>query len=196
MKAFKGYEPKVNTGNFDRLPVGNYIVKILAAKEQAYTWGSVLLIQFDIAEGEYAGYYTDRYNNRQNKEEKYKGVFRLNVPKADGSEKDKWTMAKFNHCMGCLEADNPNFTWKWDESKLKGLKAGMVFREKEWAYDGKTGTYPEPFNLARIDDIEKGLVRTPKPKLLSEEEKQAAGLPNIDVDEFTEINSDAGDLPF
>jgi hypothetical protein len=186
MEAFKGYEAKATEGG-DKLPVGNYKVRIIDAAEVTYSWGNVLQIRFDIDDGPFKDYYTNRYRNRQNKDENYKGVFRLTVPKGDDTDKDAWNIRRFNNAMGVLEKDNPGWKWRWDEKKLSGLKCGMVFRSKEWEYNGKTGFYPEPYNLASRDVLD--MIATPAPKRLAR---------SIDIanDEFVAVDSSAGDLPF
>ncbi len=195
MKAFKGYEAKVTAGQ-DKLPVGNYPVRIISAEEQRYDWGNVLVLKFDIADGDYIDYYTNRYNRRQSDSEKYKGFFRVNIPTGDGSDKDKWNVHRFNNIMGCLERDNPGFKWNWDEKRLSGLKTGMVFRSREWAYDGNTGFYTEPYAIVPISMLEQ--TNTPKPKMLTNEQKLANGIRiTMDTDEeFDTIDNGAGDLPF
>ena len=52
MKAFNGLEIKKSAGASEPLPAGGYVAKILNAKVEEYSWGEVLVISFDIAEGE------------------------------------------------------------------------------------------------------------------------------------------------
>ena len=56
MKAFGGFKPEKSASR-DQLPVGGYIAKILNAEEVTYDWGSVLLISFDITEGDYKDFF-------------------------------------------------------------------------------------------------------------------------------------------
>ena len=56
MKAFNGLEIKKSVGASDPLPAGGYVANILNAKVEEYSWGEVLVISFDIAEGEYKGF--------------------------------------------------------------------------------------------------------------------------------------------
>ena len=45
MKAFNGFEAKRSAAK-EPLPAGGYVAKIMGAKEETYTWGSVLVISF------------------------------------------------------------------------------------------------------------------------------------------------------
>ena len=65
MKEPKGYsEAQAYTEN-EKLPAGGYPIKIMAAKVDTYDWGEVLLIQFDISEGQYKGFYKKNYESQQ-----------------------------------------------------------------------------------------------------------------------------------
>ena len=89
MKAFSGFAPEKPSSR-KQLPVGGYIAKILDAEEVTYDWGSVLLISFDIAEGDYMNFFEKDYDAQQSEDKKWRGTYRLNIPKDDGSEKDGW----------------------------------------------------------------------------------------------------------
>ena len=90
----------------ERLPKGGYVIKIINAKEEVFSWGSRLAIAFDIAEGEYAGFYNKNFQNQTGEDKKWKGVFRLNIPKEDGSDGDEWTQKKFNTSILNIQDSN------------------------------------------------------------------------------------------
>ena len=73
------YEPQ------ERLPIGGYVLKILKTKVETYSWGQVLVLMIDVAEGEHAGFYQKNYNGQQ-QDKKWKGTYRINLPKNDSSE--------------------------------------------------------------------------------------------------------------
>ena len=52
MQKPKGYDDVKPYVQQERLPAGGYVLKIMKAEEVKYDWGSVLLISFDVAEGE------------------------------------------------------------------------------------------------------------------------------------------------
>ena len=50
------------------LPAGGYIAKILNAEVKEYTWGEVLVVSFDIAEGEYKDFFANQYKANSNED--------------------------------------------------------------------------------------------------------------------------------
>ncbi|MFR8011236.1 MAG: hypothetical protein ACLU8W_05690 [Clostridia bacterium] len=52
MRPFNGAKAE-RRAQREILPAGGYVAKILDAKEVEYSWGTVLLVSFDIAEGEH-----------------------------------------------------------------------------------------------------------------------------------------------
>ena len=165
MKAFSGYKAEKSASR-EQLPVGGYIAKILNVEEVNYDWGSVLLISFDIAEGFYAGFFQKDYNNQQGEDKKWRGTYRLNVPKDDGSEKDGWTKRTFGNAMWCVEDANPGYHWDWNEKGLKGKTVGVLFRNEEWEYNGNTGWSTRCCTFAPIGDVRDGTFKMPKDKPL------------------------------
>ena len=194
MRAYKGYnEAKVYT-EAEKLPVGAYIVRLMkGARVEKYTWGEVLLVPFDIDEGEYKDFYTKQFQSSQMEDKKYKGVFRMTLPKEDGSEQDEWTLRRLKTNFVAVEDSNPNYHWDWNEAGLAGKKVGMLFQNTEWEFDGKTGWSAQPHSMKSIDDIRDGKYKLPADKPL----KNKKGGIDINVDDdFKPIASDDGDLPF
>ena len=150
----------------EKLPVGGYVIKILNAKEEEYSWGSVLAIAFDIAEGEHTGFFNKNFQNQQGEDKKWKGVFRLNIPKEDGSEKDAWTQKKFNTTIVNIEDSNNGYFWDWDESKLKGKIVGALFNNKEYEFNGNHGFFTNCHSFVPVENIRSGKFTIPKDTLL------------------------------
>lgn len=186
MKPFTGYEAKRSTR--EQIPVGGYIVKILDAEEVHYTWGRVLMLRFDIAEGDYQDYFKKEYKDQTREDKKWQGVYRLYVPKEDGSQEDGWTKNTFNGVMFAFEDSNLGFHWDWDETKLKGLTVGALFRNEEWEYDGRTGWKTKCCSLIPVEDVRQKRYNMPKDKPLPPAKKPAS------TADFEEITDD--DLPF
>lgn len=63
MKPVTGYaEAKATNFNApERLPVGGYVLRILDVKEVNYQWGDVIILRFNIAEGEQKGFFDKQY---------------------------------------------------------------------------------------------------------------------------------------
>jgi len=196
MKKFSGYEPKRMTAR-EPIPVGGYVVKVLNVKEQNYDWGDVLVICFDVIEGDYKGFFKNDLDNQTQEDKKWKGTYRLGIPKDDGSERDGWTKNTFNGVMYSFEESNKGFKWDWDESKLKGLVVGALFRNKEWEFNGRSGWTTECCSLIPADDIRNNKFKMPKDKPLNGGAKSAKNTTkstnsNSDFEEIT----DADDFPF
>ena len=91
--------------------------------------------------------------------------------------------------MTAIEDSNEGYTWDWDENTLVGLTAGLLFRNKEYDYEGRQGFWTEPFKFISADKVRTGDFKMPKDKLLPPKKKQAAPPAG-----FTEITDD--DVPF
>lgn len=167
MKKFEGYKPEKTTTR-ELLPAGGYVAKILDAKVVTYDWGDKLEISFDIADGEYKDFFKRDYNGQPSEEKKWRGVLRLNVPKDDGTEKDGWSKNAFNRALGAVEYSNSGYHWEWNEATLKGKTVGVLYRNKEWEYDGNTGWTTECCAFADVADIREGKFKMPKDKPLKE----------------------------
>lgn len=201
MKKFNGYTEATTFTERPKLPVGGYIVKILDAKELIYSWGSVLNISFDIAEGEQKGFYQKDFDLQTQEDKKWKGNYRLNVPKDDGSEQDSWTKSKFKTVMEQgIEVSNKGFKWDWDESKLKGKTIGAIFNRKEWEMDNdngyKCGFFTNCYSLNPVEAIRSGNFEIPADSLIPDS-KRIAKPADTTSDGFKDIPSDnLEDLPF
>lgn len=165
MKAFNGFEAKKSAGR-EILPVGGYVAKILNAEEVTYDWGSVLLVSFDVIEGDYRDFFAKDYKAQDSEDKKWRGTYRLNIPKDDGSEKDGWTKRTFGNAMWAIESSNPGYHWNWDEASLKNKVVGVLFRNREWEMNGNTGWTTECCAMTSVDDIRQGTFKTPKDKPL------------------------------
>jgi hypothetical protein len=154
IKKYNGFEAKISAGSGEKLPVGGYICKILKPEVIDYSWGSVLILNIDVDQGEYKGFYAEQYKNNTNEDKKWKGTLRVNLPKDDGSEQDGWTKNSFQNTIGCIEEANPGYHWNWDENSLKGKLIGIAFREEEWAINGNTGWATRPWKAIPVAAIE------------------------------------------
>ena len=187
MKKFD-VEIKRSVSGSDPLPVGGYVAKIMNAEVKEYTWGDVLVVSFDIAEGEYKDFFANQYKANTNEDKKWKGNFRINVPQ----ESNQWFESQkrtFGNAIACIEESNCGYAWDWDETKLKGKTVGVLFREREWEWEGKSGITTECCTFCSVDDVRSGNFKTPRPKMLKKEE--AVETKPV----FEEVVSDE-DLPF
>lgn len=191
MQKVKDWDTVQAVGEAVKLPVDGYVCKIMDAKEMTYngTSGefSRLEVSFDIAEGEYKGFFANDYRAQQQEDKKWKGVLRLYIPKDDGSEMDEWTKRRLKSLTESAEDSNSGFHWEWDESKLKDKLVGIVFRNEEWDFNGKTGWKAQAFKAVSVSAVRDGKFSIPKEKPLANS--------NASSNTFTEVE-DNEDLPF
>lgn len=147
-----------------KLPVGAYVCRIKKAVCQSNDYGDQLCLLFDIIEGEHKDFFQKDFNANTQQDKKWKGVLRLFLPKDDGSEKDEWTKSTFKGMVTSVEKSNPGYVWNWDENTLAGKVIGILFRNEEWEYDGKTGWTARPFRAMSVDTVRSGDYQLPKDK--------------------------------
>jgi len=143
------YSPK------EQLPAGLYIAKCIGAKVDHVKDFDNLIIQVEITNGEYAGFYKRQYEAAQGGqyEARYRGTYRVRIPK-NGDE--RWVTSRFNRqIIGAFEDSNPQFHWDWEESHLKGLAIGLNVRNS--SYNGNAFT--EIGALESVEGIRSGKVK-------------------------------------
>ena len=161
MKAFNGYdkakEAAQRTGG-GRLPKGAYVCKILGVKYEEGKGGAsnVLRVQFDITEGEYAGFFKKQYDENKSDDKKFKGQTTIYEPNDDGSERDDWTKKTFASWTNALEDSNKGYTWDWDEKKWKGKAIGIVFGETGTVIEGKEVVYTDARYPVSVEKVRSG----------------------------------------
>lgn len=175
------------------LPAGGYVAKIAGARIEDYTWGSVLVIAFDIYEGEYTNFFKDRFENDPRDDKKWKGVYRITIP----DEKSQYFSSQqrsFNNLIYSLETSNGNYVFDWNEKNLKGLLIGVLFRNKEWEFNGNTGWTTECCSVVSVDDIHEENFTIPKDKPLN----KTQGFQNSQTTNTSPTMTDIADedLPF
>ena len=187
MKKYDVKPEKPSIGR-ETLPAGGYVCQILSARVESNDWGDTLVIAHDVCEGDYKDIFKRDYENNPNEDKKWRGTFRLKLPKDDGTEQDGWKKRSLSNFLWAIEQSNPGFAFDWDEKKLKGKKIGLLYRNKEWAYNDRTGWTTEAAGTDSIDNIREGKFRQLKDKPL-------ANKPVVDAPVFTE-EVDDGELPF
>lgn len=190
IKHFNGYEAKKSGSAREILPAGGYVAKIVSAKVDETQYGDRLIIAFDIAEGDYREFFKRDFDGNQNEDKKWRGVYRLSIPADDGSEKDEWKKKSFNNFTACVQESNDGYVWNWDEKTLKDKFIGVLFRNKEWEINGKTGWTTEASHITDAESIRKGKFKVPKDKPLANSNSNNASFKPVDEGE------EDGELPF
>jgi len=199
MKRLGGYEAAKAYSDQERLPAGGYVLKILDVKYQTNEWGDVILLSFDIYEGEQKDFFAANYRSQTGEDKKWKGVYRLRVPKDDGTEQDSWTMRRFKTVITAFEESNSGYHWNWDEQTLKGKLIGALFNNKEYEFNGRSGFFTNCHSLVTAEKIRSGKFEIPADTLLKNKQGAAISAAGpMNGDGFLPIpdSVDDEDLPF
>lgn len=197
IRRFGDYEKTKAYGNYQALPKGGYVMRILGAIVEENSIGQYVKIQLDICEGEYRDYYKHDYENQDSEDKKWHCNYLLNVPKDDGTKEDGWTKRRFKTFTEALEDSNPGYHFDWDESKFRGLMVGGLFNEREYEKsDGSIGRSTNMAGACSVESIRSGKYTLPKDKLLKGGSRPASGA-CVNSDGFMEIPEGAAEeLPF
>lgn len=163
INQFNGYEEakkEAQRGPGMKLPKGAYICDILGVKQATFVSNGVtksnLVVQFDIAEGEFKQFFRQQYEANTSEDKKYKGITKVYIPTDDGSQQDVWTKNTFAKWTNSLEESNEGYKWDWDETKWKGKKIGLVFGETGTVIDGKEIVYTECRYPVSVEAVKTG----------------------------------------
>jgi len=182
---FEGVTPY--TGETQYLPAGGYKCVILSARCDILRSGrEQLILAIDIADGEYEGYFTKRFNELKvaNSNAKYpnSGLFRIFTEDYNNPNLSSSILAGLKTS---LEQSNNGFKWDDNERTLVGKKIGVVFGEEEYrGQDEKIKVTVKPRYARSWDKVEEAEI--PKKKEL--------GIKGTDADFITVEDTD--DLPF
>ena len=187
--ALPTYNKSARRKQFEQLPKGAYIVRIMGAKEEPNRngGGTHLSIAFDIAEGEYTGFYDKQYkaNEADDKKWPYDAVYYLSVPN-DNSQAYVWT--NWNTFFADLEDSNNGFVFGGDPRTLKGKLIGGKFVIEQSESKGNIYDHTRLKWTCVADDIRNGKPgKMPKDKLISVTRAGSATQPSTDADGFMEI---------
>jgi len=114
-------------GDFKTITPGGHICKIKQAKvDETRSGKEILIIMFDVAEGEFKDFYTTQYDERKKtkSDTKYQGIYRQLT---EGN-----SLKFFKGILKSIEESNNGYKWAWDETTLKGKLFGGLFGQEEW----------------------------------------------------------------
>ena len=162
MKPINNYETvQASSGEFARPQAGGYICKIVNVIDVPMNHttgkGDYLKIEYDIAEGDFRGYYkalVDRFG----------GTWSASLIR---SYKEN-ALGMFKHFMNCVEKSNKNYEWDWNETGLIGKTVGFVLGEEEYENSvGQVKTRLVVKQVKTVDEINNGDFKVPAPKKLA-----------------------------
>ena len=147
---------EIDESAFDRLPAGAYVASIVEVKdvpEREY-----LNVVYDIAEGEYEGFYSDEFGRNNEWAHRFVRSYKESA------------RGMFKAFLMRLEESNPGFTvagWQegCDERRLVGLEVGILLQTE--LYTNSRGEDRERLACVGVcasQDIRNGDYRLPEPK--------------------------------
>lgn len=145
-------------GNFQQLPKGNYVCKILNAEEMTYKTGKTgIKISFDIAEGEYKDFYANKYRDDDREEKKWPrdAVYYLSIPYDDCPP---YISDAYDSFWANVEDSNNGYVWTGDEKSVKGKTFGGIFRLEQSEYNGKIYDHTVLYRSCIAQDIRDGKI--------------------------------------
>lgn len=183
---------EANFGEGKRLKAGGYVCVVLAVKkEKSQKSGKeMLVINFDIASGEYKNFYMDKYKNAPRDEKnpaepKWSGKYYI-VLEGEGYE------GRLKAFITSIEESNQGYTWDWNEESLRGKMFGGIFREEEFLYNGEVKTNAKLWQVRSVKTITEGNFEIPRKKELSPDET-ASNNASLDA---TFVPDESVNLPF
>lgn len=185
MKPINNYENvQASSGDFARPTTGGYICKIMDVEDVPMNEqgkGDYLRIEYDIADGEFKGYYKEQFD-------RWGGNWNASFIR---SYKEK-ALGMLKHFTNCIEQSNAGYAWDWNEKGLVGKFVGLVLGEEEYKNaNGDIRTKLVVVQIKTVEEIKNGDFKVPAPKKLAVENS------TNDFAGFTPVANDSmDDLPF
>lgn len=183
MRKIENYENvQASSGEFARPAAGGYICKIINVEDvpvNAEGKGDYLRIEYDIADGDFKGYYKEQFD-------RWGGNWNASFIR---SYKEK-ALGMFKHFTNCVEQSNAGYEWDWNEAGLIGKVVGLVLGEEEYENslrDIKTKLVVN--QIKTVEEIKMGDFKVPAPKKLPKKETP------VDFSGFQGVATDDA-LPF
>ena len=188
-KDYDKAEVLPESGGRKRLPKGGYVCKILAVEEHESKNGNpYLILNMDISEGEYMGFFADDYTS-QTGEKKWHFGYRLMIP---NDRTKPYTLHLFKTFNAYLEESNPGWTFNFsaDEKQYRGLVIGVLVNERE--YRKRNGSIGTATNIAKV--VKANTVRGGSYTVPADERLEKSSAPADDF--MMPDNVDDNDLPW
>lgn len=171
MIRFDGMKAEESKGGFIKhLPVGAYVGIVKNTRIEGKAPDQQLAIMLDVSEGDFAGFYTQKYLAQKerggNYPVQYKGILRLRIPNPDNTRAQypETDQRRFNDMIAKFQNSNDGVILYnddgFDETKLPGLTIG--FSTQEDAYNGSTFT--KIARLENAEDVRLGKVTPMEPR--------------------------------
>lgn len=184
----KGYDQAeaALAGDYKNIQPGGYICKVIKVEEaKSKTNRDMLIIYFDIAEGEFKDFYKEQYTKSTLEPKKWPnaGIFRQMM---DGDS------IKFLKGLVTAIEESNGFTWDWNDNSIKNKLFGGIISEEEYEkQDGSVGVTARLNFIRSVETIRDGDYKVPELKKLkkAENKQNTYGFSKAD-------NISDDDLPF
>lgn len=129
----------------EKFILGGKRCKIVNVKNFTYNGVEKVSLELDIREGENAGYYQKKYDERNENAKFWDDGATISFPTEPTEEKDK---SYIKGLIKAIESYNPNYKWNWDEQSLKDKLIDVNFSLKEYeGSDGNIYTKPQVYRF-------------------------------------------------
>ncbi len=196
MRKPRNYDDAEKYTEGKKLPAGGYVCKIINVKEETSKSGNeMLVLAFDIFEGDFKDYYRESYERNTSEDKKWRGNFYMMIPDED-AEKNNWKLRRFKTNISKFEDSNNGYHFDWEHpEKLRGLLVGMIFGEEEYIGNDDSNRFAtKPTRLELVDTVRDGDFEIPAVKYLDSNPNAVSTTEN----EFMNIpdNADGEQIPF
>ena len=175
-EKYAGYQDVQGvTGDIEVIEPGAYVCRIKKVSVEEKTYGDLLVIEFDIAEGPRAGFYQRKFDAFQ----KWTGVY------YQTAMKDPEKMKFFKGFITAIEKSNDGFTWNWNEQELVGKYFAGVFAEEEYRNnEGEIKVSCKCRSVRSMDQLREGKIKIPEIKRLEVENTGFVAVGEVSNDEL------------
>lgn len=142
---------EASSGNYKKLPAGGYIIRILKCEDIPER--NRLDFYFDIDEGEYKGFYGEKYKSDTREAKKWGGRFSKSY-----DANNERALPFFKQFVTAVQNSNKGFVWDGEhEQQFVKKVVGATFREEEYqGNNGKVQTSCKPDMFHSADKIRSG----------------------------------------
>ena len=175
----------------EQLPKGGYVCKIMSIESRTNKNGKeMVVIFFDIAEGEFKDFYANQYKANTSEDKKWSNdaTYYMTIPYDDC---EAYITKNWDTFWADVEDSNNGYVFDGNEKTVKGKTFGGVFRIEEREYNGTTYTNTRLAYSVVAQNIRDGKYKPANDKLLDHSSSGSSD------SSFMDIPEDAvNDLPF
>ena len=191
MRKISNWDEIKNTDEvvkFNNLEPGAYVCKILKVEDVEDK--EYLKMAFDIAEGDFKGYFKDLFDNDSRDDKKWSNSGILYRSYQKSAERF------FASFITAIEKSNDGYKWNWDEQSLKNKVFVGNFREEEYISDGELKSSIKIGEVRSLEAMKDNRIKPLEPKKVSKEVLRSYGLLDNETVIMKKQQDMDDDLPF